>query len=83
MPLSATSTGGQLPSKRGSGGGESCASCKADDFLRLMEPDSLASRGPDVSEGGLAVCFVTGHPEQEARKGKLAADWQQVGVESA
>ena len=68
MPLSAASTGGQLPNKRGNGGGELCAGYKTDDFLCLMEPELRASGCPGVSERGLGVCFLTGDPEGEAMK---------------
>lgn len=43
MPLSAASTGGQLPNGRGNGAGEWCALCKTDDLLCLVESQFLAS----------------------------------------
>lgn len=85
MPLSAASTGGQLPNKRGNGKGELCAGYKTDDFLCLMEPELLASGCPGVSERDLGVCFPTGDPKGEAMEESclLAVGWQQLAVGSA
>lgn len=68
MPLSAGSTGGHLPNKRGKGRRELCASYKTDNFLCLMEPELLTSGCPGVPEGCLGVCILTGDPEGEAMK---------------
>lgn len=50
IPLSDASVGGQLPNKRGNGGGELCVCYKSDDFLCLMKPGLLDREWSGISE---------------------------------
>lgn len=83
MPLSAAYTGGQLPNKRGNGGGELCAGWKADDLWCWIETALFACGYSAVSEKGQEVCSLLGHSERKAMQKLFAVGWPHLLVENA